>query len=906
MHAPGLVAPGADYKYSQEYYAAASSAWSPAAVGRWPTGIAARWPGADLAEALALESAAAGAGPAGDFAQVHVLDLSRALGGAAAAASLQDVEPAAAMEHIASSTPHQDGLSYRARAEGLNAGADSFVPSGIAPSGAAGLSASYAEAEGTMAAWNFPSGMSAESAEFVPQAASKVAYTGDVRIADYANGGWEWNSSQPMNSGNPSGSMASQIVNLIQEYLSSPGAREFEDNEGYVTISHLVMNYTPLNRKSFGSIQAVCRACKAHGAKVLKMNNSDRRVRLLTPTEMVLAAAAVELAQVPRFSTVPLVRLFDTKELVVALAYLEPEEKIKFVRAALEDEDQGVVVVNGAYFKRRSYGPHLKKAAEQLLSDDHLIEDTRLRSKVAQCQGGDLPITWLCSRYRDQLGFSTVVNGLKNVADETQTIEEAANEVCAALADSNFLIVDAQRLTVRRRHAPMMEAPGLAETLEQRFLKDQQHDASRKRSLRNAGMRLQQLLDFYFEPFNLQHNRLLLDLISQKASLPDSSGPWPVEALRSFTFGLEDLVGLGRIASELARMRISVGSTTSLEKSVGPLKHLRGLSDGRLALFEPPEVRAFVPAAEAPAEAASAATRYLAVACEQRGPSPPCFLSVLSLNVAEALFDLPQVGDISRITQRQSRLKRQLMLHHTDIICVQGLDCDGGGAFLQAALTGEGYGAHSARSSVGYDTIEADGCSIFWDRTRWQLIERHTFQGACAVNLSPFEDPSFQVRVACLRPQVPTMAYPDLDGLLGPDGCEMPLLVCADLTLLGGAEAASVLEDLIGLRSIMVDTVGRELASPLYVQDQELAYCGGPPTLVCDSASGLVDIHTPDAILSRGLSPLAALSCHSTSYLSKRSPEEMLQQFPALRLPIVAAFRWTNQRSDLQKPSPWQ
>ena len=60
-----------------------------------------------------------------------------------------------------------------------------------------------------------------------------------------------------------------------------------------------------------------------------------------------------------------------------------------------------------------------------------------------------------------------------------------------------------------------------------------------------AVTQLRQLLDFYFEPFTLQHNRYakkelshlsmvryLLDLIQKKGGAPEEKGPWLAEALR--------------------------------------------------------------------------------------------------------------------------------------------------------------------------------------------------------------------------------------------------------------------------------------------------------------------------------------------------------------------------------------
>eukprot|EP00439_Symbiodinium_sp_Y106_P019396 s401_g2.t1 len=41
----------------------------------------------------------------------------------------------------------------------------------------------------------------------------------------------------------------------------------------------------------------------------------------------------------------------------------------------------------------------------------------------------------------------------------------------------------------------------------------------------SASTQLRQLLDFYFDPFTLQHNRYLLDLILKRAGAPQEKGP---------------------------------------------------------------------------------------------------------------------------------------------------------------------------------------------------------------------------------------------------------------------------------------------------------------------------------------------------------------------------------------------
>merc|ERR1712226_567441 len=85
--------------------------------------------------------------------------------------------------------------------------------------------------------------------------------------------------------------------------------------------------------------------------------------------------------------------------------------------------------------------------------------------------------------------------------------------------------------------------------------------------------------------------------------------------------------------------------------------------------------------------------------------------------------------------------------------------------------------------------------------------------------------------------------------------------------------------------SVMCEVLGCELAVPL-------ATGRYPPEPVCRAASGLNKLHCPDVVLFRGMVPTAVLSGHTEGYLTTMPAEDALQQFPAFRLPIVAAFDW--------------
>ncbi|CAE7598819.1 naa50 [Symbiodinium natans] len=68
-----------------------------------------------------------------------------------------------------------------------------------------------------------------------------------------------------------------------------------------------------------------------------------------------------------------------------------------------------------------------------------------------------------------------------------------------------------------------------------------------------AGRELRALLDFYFEPFNLQHNKYLLDLVLLKLgnAPPKRKARWSVNHLAEMKMTFEDF-GVGKIISLMA------------------------------------------------------------------------------------------------------------------------------------------------------------------------------------------------------------------------------------------------------------------------------------------------------------------------------------------------------------------
>mmetsp|Transcript_98496 Transcript_98496/g.279105 ORF Transcript_98496/g.279105 Transcript_98496/m.279105 type:complete len:386 (-) Transcript_98496:81-1238(-) len=362
-------------------------------------------------------------------------------------------------------------------------------------------------------------------------------------------------------------------------------------------------------------------------------------------------------------------------------------------------------------------------------------------------------------------------------------------------------------------------------------------------------------------------------------------GPWVVDTLLGFSCTLDDLMGLRRIAATVEKLGPSLREPSGVGRELQNLRHLAVTADDRLCLRTPMEVRSFVPALGAPPELVSDVTRYLSAAREQRGRAPDGTVSVLSYALAGALADRTPEG-----LQRQGRVKRQLLLHRADVVCLQGLDPEDGpsgpGWSLAQTLLEEGYTFACARGGAG------EVNSIFWDRSRWELATSAERGDALAVDLRPFEDAAALLRIACIRPELPIGPENRIAGILPPEKMAdgTPLLVCADLSLLGGAEGASFVEELAYLPSVAQEVLGKELTTLVAAPQAPLEGRSMEP--VRAAASGLNKVHCPDAVLFQGVGPIAALSNHTEGYLVTMAKEDAAQQFPAFRIPIVAAFNW--------------
>eukprot|EP00434_Breviolum_minutum_P024975 symbB.v1.2.022062.t1/scaffold1941.1/size95522/8 len=353
------------------------------------------------------------------------------------------------------------------------------------------------------------------------------------------------------------------------------------DADGFLSIQWLLSTKPALSMKCNGDAKCLVTAIENQDGPI-QLDEGRRRLRWQSCTEQLLAEAKRLMKQMP-FGVVPIASFFALPSLSQMLHNCGQCDAEGFLRKALMHEDSELLVQGSFVAWQPRNVSTLRKSIERLFLD----QDPQLREKIQQT--GEVPLTWILGRYAERLG----VQGHYN--------DELALEIASALVDSEVLRVDRRSLTVRKCRSPE-RAPEEIRPGENQEVSQVEGQGARRGSSR-AASQLRQLLDFYFEPFTLQHNRYLLDLILKRADAPEDKGPWRAEALQNCHFTLEDLKGLGRIQSALSKLQTQKSDWMEVAE-LGNLKHLSSGHDGTLYLRTQLEVRSFVHADNVPKDVA--------------------------------------------------------------------------------------------------------------------------------------------------------------------------------------------------------------------------------------------------------------------------------------------------------------
>ncbi|CAJ1360643.1 unnamed protein product, partial [Effrenium voratum] len=161
------------------------------------------------------------------------------------------------------------------------------------------------------------------------------------------------------------------------------------DADGFISIQWLLKAKPVLSSACNGDAKWMATAMGQE--EQVRLDKSRRRVRLLSRSEHLLAEA-MRIMQDKPFEVVPLRNFFSIPALK---EYTNPESVL---REALEHADSDLMV-QGAFVASRPRAAKLRKSVEQLFEN----QDPRLQAKMQQT--GELPLTWIVSRYADRLGI---------------------------------------------------------------------------------------------------------------------------------------------------------------------------------------------------------------------------------------------------------------------------------------------------------------------------------------------------------------------------------------------------------------------------------------------------------------------------------------------------------------------
>ncbi|CAK9002844.1 Peptidyl-prolyl cis-trans isomerase ESS1 [Durusdinium trenchii] len=193
------------------------------------------------------------------------------------------------------------------------------------------------------------------------------------------------------------------------------------------------------------------------------------------------------------------------------------------------------------------------------------------------------------------------------------------------------------------------------------------------------------------------------------------------------------------------------------------------------------------------------------------------------------------------------------------VACLHGLDSTN--PEVAATLTGKGYGRCCAQG-------DTEATTIIWDRGLWTFCGSHESGSFLAVDLKSKEK---VVRVAGIRPSLEHCCDASFGDFLR-DDC-LPVVVCADLSLVGGTSSAGLVPVLLGLHSAMFEILGHEVSVP---------------------QPGTGAFPQPSGIFFRGVAPVAALSGYTEGYLATCDPGMLNFQtnFPEGQAFLLAEFSW--------------
>jgi len=571
------------------------------------------------------------------------------------------------------------------------------------------------------------------------------------------------------------------VCNMVCDVLESPpeSVRKHMNEHGFVAISHVVEAREDLAHQVFGRSDLALRSILRSGYKKVVVDTKAFCVRLATTYEKLKAACEEFLMDTGK--TVSLWKMLsarsvkrilatsssssyegDTAAAACLVKALQNSTILELSMPAPEEPEQITVnFLQSCKASLRSPDQWLRSTVEELL-------EALPQAQALIVHEGEISLTWVLEQPQ-------VTKMLEKAGVEGY--ERAMQFLQHAMRSSSAFELDSSGMSLRAVSSPtkmVVNAP--------------RDDYRRLRNIPSDRdtRHLRDLLSFYFEPFSLQHNRLLMWMIEAHRcrDAKKTSGYLRASGLRPI-FGLNELKKLPRIARLLEQywtegVPILLAAAVQLAGDPLPVQIQRtlqetGSSRGSWALKDPKLELTYL-----------ANLRFMEIPCERSdieqimAPSdnplipetqiPKHTLCVVSYSVSSDLShsQSPKATEVlAKVIEgqldpstvswesRQQKIKRQLLTYATDVVCIQGLQSIGYAercselepdwfnyddepasnhlVHLFRELSKNNYGVTFTPTMKlpGSETI-CFGNAIFWKRSRWQLERRWSIRNSAA------------------------------------------------------------------------------------------------------------------------------------------------------------------------------
>jgi len=645
---------------------------------------------------------------------------------------------------------------------------------------------------------------------------------------------------------------------------------------GAVSIASILDRFEPLREATWNNHHRLALTVDRDPSKSVEVVDNRLGVRLRLPLERLQSFVECYVTPLPCGASVTVSELLENGHIKNML--YEVGLPRAPVLECLRESPLFTVDANAGLVRVRALADRVRLGVERLMASP----DVKLGQKLRQ-GNGVVPLAWLVQQYKMSLVGT----------EEPPPPWELAREV----GTSSVLSVDSETLSVRCRRGPALLGPPvpLPPSNERRTLRVHPRSCAAVKTLR-------QLMDFYFEPFFVQHCRLLLH------SVEASGGEWRwrMDRLAKDIRRVGDVFQGRRDEKRDLLWKVFDGGRRFV-------RHVLADDVDFLELTYTPDFRWPVIVPHAPQW-----IRDVFLAQDDELPTLPATSTVLMS------YAIGYEGPSSMVEKKkwQRRLVRQFTSYSPDVVCVQRCEAHISGPVSHGRINGmntTGSAAENTLLAAFCEHFELDNfewfavplgtslgakrqlqegqaTAIFWKRSKWRSVSCHVCApGSVVVRLSPFasscpgshdhSDVGGEFSVSCLCSDGEREMREQLEVVRS--HLKGPMAICGSFgvshSTVGSALRAA---GLCGFRSVHGEVLGEEL----------------PWTALPEGRGTENDnILLPDGIWvgdRSSLVPLAALGGH-TQVPPRTAQGVSRDTHPADHIPLVVALEYTPSQSAL-------